>query len=74
MNNDIAVPQTKPNARTAVNNKVSEQKALINQNTEATNEEKMSQFKKLKNIQLMHLVKLMRLSQILMLIQQEMKD
>lgn len=40
LNNDIAVPQTKPNARTAVNNKVTEQKALINQNTEDTNEEK----------------------------------
>ncbi|MCC3754475.1 SasC/FmtB family protein [Staphylococcus capitis] len=37
---DTPHPVTKPNARQAINNKVNEQKALINQNNEATHEEK----------------------------------
>lgn len=40
LGNDTATPVTKPNARKAINDKVAEQKRLIQQNNEATDEEK----------------------------------
>lgn len=70
---DTPQPVIKPKAREAINNKVTDQKALINQNNEATHEEKNVAIQKLIIILRNHYKKLVRLKQRVLLMQREMR-
>lgn len=70
---DTPQPVIKPKAREAINNKVTDQKALINQNNEATHEEKNVAIQKVDNHSSESLQKLVRLKQRVLLMQREMR-